>query len=223
VTRPIRHGQPWGHPATGPPDLELAGDDADLAEPIACNSGALVRFRPSPESDIARALGLLPDADGTTEVALDALALDGVGDGGGTAVNAVVVGRPPDRLRWTTPHASITITIDGRAWFTGPATTVVVASGQFLRGADLVPRGHPGDGWAEVQVYALGRNERRPMRRRLATGTHVPHPRVHATRARRVEVEVAGRALPLEVDGRSRGRTLRLTVTLLPEAMRILV
>jgi YegS C-terminal NAD kinase beta sandwich-like domain len=220
VTRPIRRGQPWGQPATGPPDLELAGDDADLAESVARNPGALARYRPSPESDIARALGLAPDAAGTTEVALDALALDG--GGGGTAMNAVVVGRPPDRLRWTTPNASITVTIGGRSWFTGPATTVVVASGQFLRGADLVPRGHPGDGWAEVQVYTLARKERRPMRRRLVTGTHVPHPRVHTARARGVEIEV-DRAIPLEVDGRARGRTRQLTVTLVPGAIRVLV
>jgi hypothetical protein len=223
MTRPIRHGQPWGRPPTGPPELELAGDDADLAESVAHNPGALTRFRPSPESDIARALGLSPDAAGTTEVALDALALNDLGDRvGTTAVNAVVVGRPPDRLRWTTPNASITVAIDGRSWFAGRVTTVVVASGQFLRGADLVPRGHPGDGWAEVQVYALARNERRPMRRRLPTGTHLPHPSIHTSRARHIEIEIA-RALPLEVDGREQERTRRLSVTLVPEAIRILV
>ena len=34
--------------------------------------------------------------------------------------------------------------LDGRPWFAGPATTVVIAIGQFLRGLDVVPRGHPG-------------------------------------------------------------------------------
>jgi hypothetical protein len=224
VSRPIRRGQPWGRPATGPADLELAGDDADLAESIARHPGALVRFRPSPESDVARALGLATDPSGTTEVALDGLEVDAPGVGGGTiAVNAVVVGPPPDRLRWTTRNVSITVTIDERPWFESHATTVVVASGQFLRGADLVPRGHPGDGWLEVQVYALARRQRRAMRRRLTTGTHVPHPSIHTTRARHVEIEMSSAAMPLEVDGQERGRVRRLSVSLVAEAIRILI
>jgi YegS C-terminal NAD kinase beta sandwich-like domain len=224
VTGPIRHGQPWGHPATSPPDIEVVGDDADLAAAMTRHPGVLARFRPSPESDVARALGLDAEAAGATEVALDALEVDVPSDRVRiTAVNAVVVGRPPDRLRRSTRSASIRLTIDGRPWFAGRGTTVVVASGQFLRGADLVPRGHPGDGWLEVQVYALPRRERRPMRRRLLTGTHVPHPSIQTTRARHVEIEIAGGAVPLEVDGRPHGRTARLSATVVPEAIRLLV
>lgn len=224
MTRPLRHGQPWGQEAGGPPDLEVAGDDADLAEAGARHPDALVHFRPSAQSDMARALGLSPDCTGSTEVALDALALQGLSERDTmTAVNAVVVGRPPDRLRGTARRAPITVIVDGRTWYDGPATSVVVASGQFLRGADLVPRGHPGDGWAEVQVYALTPRERRTMRHRLATGTHVPHPSIHAARARTVEIEVAGKPLPVEVDGRDRGRARRLRVALAPAAIRILV
>ena len=82
---------------------------------------------------------------------------------------------------------------------------MVVATGQWLRGLDLVPRGHPGDGKAEVQVYRLRRPERRAMRRRLATGTHVPHPRIVTRTA--VEIEIrAHRALPVEIDGREASR-----------------
>jgi YegS C-terminal NAD kinase beta sandwich-like domain len=232
VTRPFRRGEPWGQAASGPPDVEVAGDDTDLAAIATRRPGALVRFRPSPRSDLGRGLGLPSAGAGATEVAVDALAVEsnaGVGDAAGVsaagvnAVNAVVLGPAPDRLRWGARAAAMSVTVDGRRWFGGRATTVVVANGQFLRGADVVPRGHPGDGWAEVQVYALTRWERRPMRRRLATGTHVPHPRVHGGRARRVEVEVAGRGLPLEVDGRPEGRTDRLVATLVPAAIRLLV
>jgi YegS C-terminal NAD kinase beta sandwich-like domain len=222
MTGPLRHGQPWGHPASAPPDVELSGEDVDLAAVVARHRGALVRFRPSPRSDIARALGLGADASGTTEVALDSLVIEVDALGDTTAVNAVVVGRPPDRLGWTTRKTPMSIRVDGRPWFTGEATTAVVASGQFLRGADLVPRGHPGDGWAEVQVYTVPRNERRAMRRRLASGTHVPHPFIKAGRARHVEIEI-DRAVPLEVDGRARGTTQRLAVDLVPEAIRLLV
>jgi YegS C-terminal NAD kinase beta sandwich-like domain len=230
VTRPFRRGEPWGRAASGPPDLEVAGDDAALAAAATRRRGALVRFRPSPRSDLALALGLPSAGVGSTEVAVDVLAVEantGAVDAAGVnvvnAVNAVVLGPAPDRLRWGARAAPLSVTVDGRRWFSGRATTVVVANGQFLRGADVVPRGHPGDGWAEVQVYALTRRERRPMRRRLATGTHVPHPRVHGGRARRVEVEVPGRGLPLEVDDRPQGRTDRLVATLVPGAIRLLL
>ena len=219
MTRPLRPGDPWGHAASGPPDVEVAGDDADLAAVVMSHRGSLVRFRPSPRSDIARALGLGPASTGATEVAIDALEIEP--DAG--AVNAVVLGPAPDRLRWSARASDITVRVDGRPWFRGRATTVVVASGQFLRGADVVPRGHPGDGWAEVQVYALTRRARRAMRRRLPTGTHVPHPGIRTARARRVEVEVARRGVPVELDGQPRGRTTRLEVTLVPEAIRLLV
>jgi YegS C-terminal NAD kinase beta sandwich-like domain len=228
VTRPLRHGEPWGHTATSPPDIEVEGDDTDLVATAVSRPAALVRFRPTPRSDLARALGLGSDGSGATEVAIDALAIDPDDSAVDPvraldAVNAVVLGPPPDRLRWTARAADITVRVDGRAWFSGSATTVVVANGQFLRGADLVPRGHPGDGWAEVQVYALGRRARRGMRRRLPSGTHLPHPDVRAGRARRVEIEVRGRRLPVEVDGRTQGRTARLVVTLVPAAIRLLV
>ena len=225
MTRPLRHGEPWGHAASGPPDVEITGDDTDLAVSVASHPGALVRFRPSPSSDVARALGLGPEVTGTTEVAIDTLAVRVGGTDAGDqlpAVNAVVLGPPPDRLHWSARAPRTTVRIDGRSWFAGPATTVVVANGQFLRTADLVPRGHPGDGWAEVQVFALGRRERAEMRRRLPTGTHVPHSRIAAGRARSVDVEVATR-LPVEVDGRRRGRSDRLEVTLVAASLRLLI
>jgi YegS C-terminal NAD kinase beta sandwich-like domain len=222
MSPPLRHGEPWGRAATGPPDDEVTGDDADLAAFTALHPGALVRFRPSAGSDLARAVGIGPDTGGTTEVAIDMLTLEPDDDPVG-AVNVVVLGSAPDRLRWPARAARLKVRLDGRPWFDGRATTVVVANGQFLRRADVVPRGHPGDGWAEVQVYALARGERRGMRRRLPTGTHVPHPRVLGGRARRVEIEVGRRRLPLEVDGHRRGGTRRLVVTLVPASIRLLV
>ena len=48
-----------------------------------------------------------------------------------------------------------------------------IATGQFRHGLDVVPRGHPGDGRAEVQVYAVPRRERR----RAARPARHRHPR----------------------------------------------
>src|SRR5439155_730258 len=100
---------PWGHAASGPPDIEVAGDDTDLAVVAMSNRGVLVRFRPSPRSDLARALGLGPASAGATEVAIDALEIEP----DGAAVNAVVLGVPPDRLRWNARAPGITLRVGG--------------------------------------------------------------------------------------------------------------
>jgi putative lipid kinase YegS-like protein len=215
----IRPGEEWGRPATSPPDRELDGDDEMLAACVARFPGALVQFHPAPDSDVARAVGL--DAGSPPsgrELPLDALLLDDAT----LACNMVVMGPAPDRLRRFARRIGVHVTVDGVSWVVGRATTVVVATGQFLRGADVVPRGHPGDGRAEVQVYRLRPSERRAMRARLPVGDHVPHPHIQQRSGRQVEI-VAERPLPLEVDGRPHGHALRLVIELRPAAYRLLV
>ena len=215
----VSKGRPWGRPATGPADVEVGGSDADLAAAASERPGLRVAFRPTPSSDLARALGLAGGESHVAEVPVDALRLGGAT---GMAVNSVVLGTPPDRLRWASRSAPIEVSVDGRTRFSGQAASVLVASGQYLRGADVVPRGHPGDGRAEVQVYELRPGERRAMRRRLPQGAHVPHPRIHEVVGHRVHVR-AGRSLPLEVDGVRRGEVAELEVELVPGALWVLV
>src|SRR6476646_1646166 len=200
----IEKGEPWGRPGAGPPDLEVRGDDGDLAAAVQTRPGARVRFVAAPASDLARAVGLADVPAGETELPVDALIVDLVRDESeGLAVNMVVLGIPPDRLRaWHRRH-HCTVAVDDRTVFDGHATTVVIATGQFLRGLDVVPRGHPGDGKAEVPVYAIRRGERRAMRARLPTGAHVPHPRIRTRSATRIEVRASG-TRALEVDGTAR-------------------
>ena len=215
----MKKGEPWGEEATGPPDLAVTGDDPDLARALdAVRPGLLVRFHPSPDSDLARAVGLGGSPPGSTSLPMDALRLGGAG----LAVNAVVTGVTPDRLRpWHRRHRT-TVEVDGRRVFDGRATSVVVMNGQYLRGADLAPRGHPGDGHCEVQVYALAPSQRGSMRSRLASGSHLPHPGVATATGQRVAVRWAG-SQPLEVDGRRTGATEDLAVELVPGAYRLLV
>jgi hypothetical protein len=200
-------------PPTGPPAIVRGGDVA-LARAV--DSGVRrIRFEPEPGSDLARALGLGRAATpGHLEVVLDALRLV---EPEGLAVNAVVLGVPPDRLGWAHRRHHLIVQVDGHVAFEGRAASVVLAIGQFLRGADVVPRGHPGDGHAEVQVYALRAGERREMRRRLRAGAHVPHPRIRAGRGTRFAV-LADRSLPLEVDGARQGRTRTVTAEILAGA-----
>lgn len=230
----IRRGEEWGTPAGGPPDLEVLGDDPALATAVGRVRASLaaprVRFDAAPTSDLARAVGLVGPGAATTEVPLDVITVAGTLDGGvpddpaeaAVAVNAVVLGPAPDRLRWWHRRRPTSVVVDGRVVFDGPATTVLVANGQFLRGHDVAPAGHPGDGRLEVQVYALDPGERARMRRRLADATHVPHPRIATSSGKSLLVERAPSG-PLEVDGAARGRRGRLRAEVLPEAYRLLV
>lgn len=214
-------GGGWERPAAGPPDLDVHGGDAELAGWVSGAPGALVRFHPDERSDLARAVGLSGGRSGgrSAELPLDALRLPDAT----LAVNMVVLGTAPDRLGRFARRHPLTLVVDGETAFAGRATTVVVATGQFLRGADVVPRGHPGDGRLEVQVYRLRPDERRPMRGRLAGGEHVPHPRILQRSGREVEVTVGGGAVAVEVDGVPRPPVPALTVRVVPGAYRLLV
>jgi diacylglycerol kinase family enzyme len=135
----------------------------------------------------------------------------------------VVVGTPPDRTGWFTRAPALRVRVDDRVVHDARATSVVAASGQYLRGNDLVPRGHPGDGRAEVQVYAVSRGQRAGVRDRLPQGVHVPHPDITQTSGRRVEVLADGRPVALEVDGVAVPAARRVVVEVAPEAFLIVI
>ena len=219
----IKRGEPWGRPTSEPADETVRGSDADLADAVRARPGARIHFEPHHDSDLARALGLAaggggaPDAP-SVELPVDVLQLDD----GSVVVNALVLGAPPAEVGWATLATAVTVEVDGRPVFDGRATTVIVASGQFVAGDDVVPRGHPGDGRAEVQVYALRRGERRAMRKRLASGTHVPHPRITQATGR-VGVVRAPARLPVVADGRHHGSPEQLRVEVRPEVLVLVV
>jgi YegS C-terminal NAD kinase beta sandwich-like domain len=216
----VKPGRPWGEPLREAPEVEVSGDDTDLAALVGAHRGALVRFHPTPRSDLARAVGITGGGPGTLAAPLDALDLGPDGH----AVNAVVLGTHPARLGLTTPSAALRVSVNGRPTFDDRATTVVVANGQFLDGLDVVPRGHPGDGRMEIQVYALRRGERKAMRSRLPQGTHLPHPRITTASGRSAVVTVAGgRLLPLTIDGVAHDPVDELRIDLLPRAIRLVL
>ena len=226
----IRPGTEWAQPIDGPPDLEVTGDDAGLARAVdhaherglAC---PLVRFRPLETSSLARAVGLAPGGSRDPRLALpvDALVvLAGEHYQRRLAVNAVVGGVAPRRLRARHPFVDVSVVADGRPVGAGRATTAAVLNGQFLGDDDVAPRGHPGDGRAEVVVVAVEPKDRKAMRERLPRGDHVPHPGIAIVSARSVRIEWATEQ-PVEIDGYAVGRRRVLEVTVSPQAFRLLV
>lgn len=221
----IRPGDEWGSPTSAPPDLVVRGDDHDLAAAVGdAPPDSLIRFVPR-DSQLARALGIadVPPDQAEPPARGIALPIDVLRSDDHVTTNSLIVGCEPTRLTAGHRRRAVRVVVDGREIFAGGATTVVIANGQFVPGADLVPRGHPGDGWCEVQVYALRPGERRPMRRRLPGGAHLPHPRIVTARARTVEVTTDGHQWPLRRDGRAAGTVVALHVTLVPSAVRLLV
>lgn len=220
----LRPGQSWGTETSAPPDVEVTGGDRRLAGVLESGvADPLVRFAATADSDLALAVGLVSGA-APTGLALPLDAFELVTDGGRetVAVNSVVIGVAPDRLRaWHRP-AGLSVEIDGASVDAGKATSLVVMNGQYLRRLDVSPRGHPGDGVAEAQLYALPPGARRAMRARLATGAHLPHPAITIRKARRLVVRAA-RAVPLEIDGTAAGEITELSIALRPAAYRLLV
>jgi hypothetical protein len=222
----IQKGEPWGHAAHGPADYDVAGDDAALAAAVTARPRSRVAFHPTHDSDFARAVGITvdetSDPNAATELPCDRLTIR-TEAAEMTAVNMAIVGIAPDRQQWTSRNMGVRVTVDGRRVHEGPATAVVVANGQFLRGADVVPRGHPGDGRAEVHVYALTRSERRHMRERLPLGEHVPHPRITTASGRTILIESLAAPVALEIDGVAVARATTVTVDVIPAAFSLLL
>lgn len=214
----IRRGEEWGEPLPAGEPITVAGGDADLARAASDRRGRPLRFEAEPTSDLARALGLTRADGEAVVVAVDALDVRGLG----WCVNALVMGTAPDRAHWWHRRRTVRVVIDDREVFAGPAFAVVIANGQFLRGDDLVPRGHPGDGRLEVQVYAVAPRERSEMRRRLRGGGHLPHPRIQQFRGRRASV-AAPHALPVEIDGDPAAPARAVAVTVLPGVIRLAI
>lgn len=223
----VEKGSPWERPASGPAEWHVDGDDATLAAAVRDHPGARVEFRPGPGSDLARALGASPRGDGAPgagawELGIDALRI--VADGREHfGVNMLVVGVAPDRATWLTAAPGIRVRVADRVVHDAPATGVVVASGQYLRGADLVPRGHPGDGRAEIQVYAVSRGQRAGVRSRLPQGVHLPHPDITQSSGRQVEIRADRGLLPVEIDGVSAPPAQLVTVEIVPEAFLLIL
>jgi hypothetical protein len=222
----IRPGDEWGSATSATPDLAVRGDDAALALALGdLDPSTLVEFAPDGTSDFARAIGLEPGAAPGrrgVDLPIDAMVLQRAATVI-AAVNAVEFGTPPGALRSLSRQHEISVTVDGRRFHQGPATGVVIANGQFIDGLDVSPRGHPGDGRLEVQVYALRPGERGGMRRRLATGSHLPHPRIRTGSGRRIRVRVAAGVWPIRVDGHATGRSGTIEVEVRSPAIHLLV
>lgn len=107
-----------------------------------------------------------------------------------------------------------------RREFSGRATNVVVANGQFAGGGmRLSPRSYPSDGAFDVQVSVGPRSEAFTLLPRIYRGDHLPNRHIRELKGREIVVE-AERPLPVEADGEALGTT-PVRVTALHELLRL--
>lgn len=202
----IKPGQAWGRSVPRPPGLVVVHSDVELARAISQERGSPIGVG---GGDLARTLGVTPSSASTlttrptvNEYLIDLLEvrLDGAEEP--IVACAHVVARSP----WGSGH-----------WLRG--RILVVMNAEFIGEWDIAPRGHPNDGRAEVvEVEAsMSLRERFAARRRLATGAHVPHPRI-ATRSIRAGSWTFERPLEIVADGRRIGRASALSVRVVPDA-----
>jgi hypothetical protein len=196
----ISKGQDWGREVARPETLRLASDDAQLAAWLDDDTGQPTA---AAAGDVFTTIGARPVAERDTLLALPIDLVDVVLDEerAATAVAHVVV-----RRRWTA----------GGAW---RGRVVAVMNAEYHRQRSVIARGHPNDGRVEVVEAdpALTVRQRSAVRRRLRSGTHLPHPLL-STRSVRSASWQFERPHVVVVDGRVIGSARRVDMCVRADA-----
>jgi diacylglycerol kinase family enzyme len=120
-------------------------------------------------------------------------------------------------------HLFVAHLVARRSWWRGEI--VAVMNAQFIGRYDVAPRSHPNDGRLDVVHVdaAMSVRARWQARRRLPSGTYVPHPQISQ---RRVEEWSTTLMPPLDVwlDGvRVAHRARQVSVRCVPDAFSVVV
>lgn len=195
--RMIEKGRDWGRPGTLQPGSPVFDHDHELGAFLEAGGTGTVGIV---GGDLARTLGIAPDRDpggAGVIVPIDAIrvALDG----------------QPSRI-------AVAHIVVGRWWLSTRFETVMNAA--FVGAANIAPRAHPGDGRLDRISFELPVGDRFEARRRLRTGTHVPHPGISVRRTTGDSIEL-DRPQPVRVDGRPAGRHRTIRFEVLSPAVEI--
>lgn len=194
----IRKGESWGSEVARPAALRVAHTDAELASWIAADPGGEYTVD---DGDLHRTVG----APGSPGATMHRLPID-------------VLAVAADRRE----HVAVAHVVLRRRWWRG--RVVFVCNVGHVGTWNVAPRAHPNDGRFDVVEIAssMRLRERWEARRRLPTGTHVPHPAISMRTAHEWSWSDPDGAR-VWVDGVDAGSATAVTVRLLPDAAAILI
>jgi diacylglycerol kinase family enzyme len=201
----VERGAAWGSPNPLPEDGVVVHTDAELRTVVeaARRANASIPAVGLLGGDLCRTLGgsgdeaRLRSPEATTfPVDIVAVLVDGV-------------------LHWFTAHL-----VARRPWWRG--RVVAVMNAQFLGRWDVAPRSHPGDGRIEVLDARLSLSEQLQARRRLPTGSHLPHPKIATRSVRSWQTDLDPRT-EVWLDGSKLSRARQLSIRVEPDALRVVV
>ena len=185
----IRRGADWGETVPYPPLVVAVPTDAGLAALVAASDPRPLRLV---GGDLLATLGGSSSGRVLRRVPIDVMTV--VADDRQITAVAHVVAR-------------------GRTWWRGPI--VAVMNAEHIGTWDVAPRAHPNDGQLDVVEVdaAMTVRARWQARRRLPSGTHVPHPAIAMSRAKQRSWTFE-RPLRLWVDGVAHGTVRSLGVAI---------
>lgn len=193
----IGKGSGYGTPAAIEPDWPCFDGDADLAAHIAAAGPAPCTLRGG-----------------------DVLTTLGGGAGSGVSPLAYPIDLVTVRFDDGRRLHSVAHVVVRRPFWRGEF--LVAMNAAWVDGLYLGPRSHPNDGLVDVTTGSLPWQQRLMARRRAATGTHLPHPRLRVARVKTFEHSF-DRPIPVWIDGVRCGRTRRLSLEVAPDAGLVVV
>ncbi len=201
----VRPGEEWGTTGGLEPDAPIVSSDREVSLLV---EQARARGEPPPMvglvgGDLRRTLGGRRDAAGLRRPDATVVVVD------------VGVVRSDEASWCFVAH----VVARRRGW---RGRFAAVMNAEWLGEWDLAPRAHPGDGRLDVIEGALVLAQRLEARRRVRTGSHLPHPDLRVSRPRSLVVETP-REVTVRVDGEVVGRSRRLEIELIPAALTVVV
>lgn len=200
----VERGRDWGHAGPAPDDLVLVRSDAEAR--AALEEARRANVDPPPlgllGGDMCRTLGGRGDQGRLRHeptlftLDLGVVLLDG-------------------RI-----HLFLSHLVLRRSWWRG--RVVAVMNAQHLGHWDVAPRAHPGDGRLDLLDGDLSVGDRWKARRRLPTGSHVPHPGITQRRVT-AWTEELGRPIPAWLDGERVTEARTVAVRLEPDAVHVAI
>lgn len=201
----IEKHQLWGVPGPLPPDGVAVHSDAEARALVesARRSGASVPVLGLLGGDLAKTVGGRGDIARLRSAEAMTLPVD---------LGSVLI---DGRLHWFVAHLVVR-----RPWWRGRA--VVVMNAQWIGRWDAAPKSHPNDGLLDVFDGRLSFDDRLKARKRLVTGTHVPHPGIAQRRVAALQLTF-DKPTPVWLDGVRVASASTLSVRVEPDALSCVV